>query len=261
MRRLGQAAATGDAFALEQQLLDFGEGSALGPQFPELVAQQVEPRLAIVGGRLQGLQFASAVAVARVDCSDCARHFFGAGMPIEHFALCVALYEMLEFLLAVNFEQQIGEFAQRLHRHELAVDVGPRAAVRADDAAQENLAIVVDRLRLEPGRGGRGKPREGGGCLGALRAASHDVGAGAAAREHRQGIDDDRFAGTRLSGQCREPGAELQIGAFDNDKIAQLQQRQHSRPSRESRRRRRLGPSAASSAAAGNNRSPAGAAA
>ena len=74
-------------------------------------------------------------------------------MFIEQLALRAALHQMLEFLLPVDFDQIFGELAQRLNRNHLAVDVGARAAVRADQPAHHDFAIVLDRLRLEPAQG------------------------------------------------------------------------------------------------------------
>ena len=172
---------------------------------------------------------------------------------------------MLKLLLAVDFDQEFGELAQRLNRHQLAVDVGARAAVRADHAAHDDLAVVLDRLRLEPAQGTLGEPREAGGDFGALGAVS-------ARRRRRRGlpaieqqrIDHDGFAGAGFAGQRGEARSELELRLIDDDEIAQLKMREHAGFSRRMpiapARRGRRGPNAASSAAGGNSRSPADAA-
>ena len=96
-------------------------------------------------------------------------------MLIEQLALRAALHQVLELLLTVNLDQELGELAQCLHRHQLAVDIGARAAVRADHAPHDDLTVVLDRLRLEPAQRPLGQRREAGGNFGALGAVAHDV--------------------------------------------------------------------------------------
>jgi hypothetical protein len=134
---------------------------------------------------------------------------------------------VLVLLLSVDLDEQIGELAQRLQRHELSVHVGPRAAVGAEHAAQDELALVLDRLFLEPAQRVRGERGEGGRDLGAFRALTHDVAGAAPARDEQQRIDDDGLAGAGLAGERGEPRAELELRLVDDDEIAQLQLSQH----------------------------------
>ncbi len=68
---------------------------------------------------------------------------------IEQFALRVAAHQRLEFVLAVDVEQQFADAAQHRHRHALAVDPGAAPPIAADDPAQQQLALVRDRLLFE----------------------------------------------------------------------------------------------------------------
>ena len=49
-------------------------------------------------------------------------------------------------VLAVNVEQHLTERLQLIDGDDVAVDVGARAAVRVDDAAQEASVVFVKRL-------------------------------------------------------------------------------------------------------------------
>ena len=129
---------------------------------------------------------------------------------------------MLVLLLAVDLDEQIGELAQRLQRHELAVHVGARAAVGAEHAPQDELALVLDRLLLEPAQGAGRERGEAGSHLGALRALTHDVAAAAPARDEQQRIDHDGLAGAGLARERGQSGAELELRLVDDDEIAQF---------------------------------------
>ncbi len=171
---------------------------------------------------------------------------------------------MLVLLLAVNLDQELGQIAQRLDRHQLAVQVGARAAVRADHPSHDQLAVVLHRLLLEPAQRPLGQPREAGGDLGALGAVAHHVPGRAPAGDQQERIDHDGFAGTGLAGERGEAGAELELRLIDDHQVAQLKMGEHgnvrARVSRRRCRDRRL-PSAAWNAAGGSNRSRADAAA
>ena len=187
-------------------------------------------------------------------------------MLVEQLALRAALHQVLEFLLAVDLDQEFGQLAQGLHRHQLAVHVGARAAVRADHPAHDELALVLDRLRLEPARA----PADSGEKLAATSARSAPWRTTSPAPRppaiSSKRIDHDGFAGAGLAGERGEAGAELELRLVDDDEIAQFKMSEHGSVgltgvSRRCRCRGRRGPSAASSAAAGSNHSPADAAA
>ena len=150
-----------------------------------------------------------------------------AQVLIEQLALCAALHQMLELLLAVDFDEEFGEFAQRLNRHQLAVDIGARAAVRADHAAHDDLAVVLDGLRLEPAQRAVGQPGETRGHFGALGALTHHIAGAAASGDQQQGVHHDGLAGAGFAGQGGEPRTELELRLIDDDEIAQLEMREH----------------------------------
>ncbi len=130
-RRFREAAAPGDALLLDEQLFDRRHRRDLGLEFSELIAQQIEARFAVLRGRFERLVVAAAAAVALVDGrSRLPVRSALVQVLIEQLALCAALHQVLEFLLAVDLDQELGELAQCLHRHQLAVHIGARAAVR-----------------------------------------------------------------------------------------------------------------------------------
>ena len=173
------------------------------------------------------LVFAAAGAVALVDLRHRGGELCIAETLIEQVALGAALDQMLELLLTVDLDQHVGEFAQRLNRHHLPVDVGARAAVRADHPAHEDLAVVLDRLRLEPAQRACGRVREACRDLGALGAVAHHIPGAPASGDEQQGIDHDRLAGPGLPGERGETGAEFELGLIDDHEIAQLEMREH----------------------------------
>jgi hypothetical protein len=173
--------------------------------------------------------------------------------------LRAAVHQALKFLLAVNFDEQLAEFAQRLQRHHLTVHVGSGAAVRIYHPAQHQLALEFDGLSVEPAQRRRGQIRKTGGHLGSFRALANDLAGSAPSCHQQQSIDDDGFSGSRFAGERRHACLQLEFRAVDDDQILQMQMREHGVRRRRGCRSRR-GPNAAWSAIDGSNRSPAGAA-
>ena len=66
-RRFREAAASGDALLLDEDLLDRRHRRHFGLQFGELIAQQIETCFAVLRGRFERLVIAAAAAVALVD--------------------------------------------------------------------------------------------------------------------------------------------------------------------------------------------------
>src|ERR1700690_2783522 len=114
------------------------------------MAQQIEPFLAVRGSRRERLVIAPAGPIAAVKGRHGRDELCAAQMLIEHLALRAALDQMLKFLLTMDFYEEFRKFAQRLNRHQLAVDVGARTAVRARHPAHRDLAVVLNGLLLEP---------------------------------------------------------------------------------------------------------------
>ena len=104
--RDAQAAARGDAFLIGEQLLDLRRRRHFGFELAQLIAQQVQPRIAVFRRAFQRLEFAAAGAVAFEQLPRrCSSRRGVAQAFIEQLALRGAAHQMLEFLLAVDFDQ------------------------------------------------------------------------------------------------------------------------------------------------------------
>ena len=110
-RRLSEPPSAGDALLFGEQRLDIGGGGDLALELGELVAQQLEPRLAVLGSRPERFEFGAAGAVATVQIGN-GGNACRLEARIEEFALRAALHQVLVLLLAMNLDEQIGELAQ-----------------------------------------------------------------------------------------------------------------------------------------------------
>ena len=124
------------------------------------------------------------------------------GEGIERGAMGRHVQEAVLFHLALDLDQRVAQPAQQRHRHRLVVDEGAAAAVGAEQAAQGERVLVVERLLGQHGAGGmvlgqveRGRHR----CLGST--APHRARFGAGAQGEAEGIDQDRLAGAGLTGE------------------------------------------------------------
>ena len=256
-----EPAAVRETVALLDKGLRFAGGEAEGLELADLVAQELEPCAAVARHRGKRIPLRAVLPPRRGERLDFARERARNAMGIDDLALRVAADERLEFLLAVDVDQELAELAHALRGQRLAIHVLARAAVPADDTPQHELAVRrFDRLFLEPAA------EQSAGCglecrrdFGALRAVAKHVGARAAAERQHHRVHDDGLAGAGLSRERREAALELELGRVDDREVADLQVREHLSIPR--RRSGRCGPSAASSAAGGSNRGPADAAA
>ncbi len=111
---LGEPAAIGDAPAFDEQFLDGRHRRDLGGEFGDLVAQQIQPGVAVRHRGTEIIQFTPAGAMFCVQSVD-GRHQGGVGqMSVQEFALDAALHEVLEFLLAMDLDHELRKISQRL---------------------------------------------------------------------------------------------------------------------------------------------------
>jgi hypothetical protein len=74
---------------------------------------------------------------------------------IQQVALDGAAPERLVEVLAVDVDEHLAQGLELLHGYGVAVDERARPAVGVDDAPQQALVVLVERLLLEPGAGTR----------------------------------------------------------------------------------------------------------
>ena len=147
---------------------------------------------------------------------------------VEQVAMRRRLDQRALVMLAMDLDQRAADVAHQRHARRLVVDEDARAPVRSLHALQDDVAIVVDGVVGKDGaRRMVDRHVEGGGDLSLLRAVAHQRRVAARAERQRQGVKQDRFAGTGLAGQHRKPGGKVDIQPFDQDDIADRQMRQH----------------------------------
>ena len=198
-------------------------------ELAEVITQQFEARFAILRRRGGAIALLAQLGPGAVLRGDRIEQLAIVTAQIEQLALRGALHQRLIFHLAVDIDERLAKLTQCLHRQCLAVDVGARAAVRADYSPQHyGLIFVLDRLLGEPGARSRvvGN-RKRGGDLGAVGAMPNDFSTGATASGEQQGVDQDRLAGAGFAGEHRQAGGELQLGGIDDCEIADLDVEEH----------------------------------
>src|SRR5688572_16949738 len=121
--------------------------------------------------------------------------------------------ERLMLVLAVDLDETIRQLAKRAGRRQIAVDERAAAPGARHVAADQNLVpvgIVEEgfdrRLRLAGADEVRGRP---------------------GAQQQADGLDDDRLACSRLSGQDVEARLELDLDGLNHRKVADAEQAQH----------------------------------
>ncbi len=217
-----------DALAFLDERVAFAVPGVEGAEFRRVMPQQVEAGFAV----LQALFERGTLLIERAPFFVGGAHGghvrFELAAAVDGGALVAAPRQRLEFELPVHVDEQFAERAQRLHRDDLAVEVGATAAVRADDAAQLAFAFVLDRLLREPReRGAIARHGKGRAHFGAFGAVTHGPAVRAPAHGEQQRIDEDRLARAGLAGERGEAAGELQFDGLDDREVADLQVGQH----------------------------------
>ena len=131
-------------------------------------------------------------------------------------------------VLAVDLDQRRAERAQRLHAHRLVVDEGAGAAV-GELRAPQDQSVVGRNAVFRGERADRMVARqfEGSGHLPLLRAMSHQRGVAARAERQREGVEQDRLAGTGLAREHGKPLGEIDVEPIDQDDVADRKPGEH----------------------------------
>src|SRR5690606_24867601 len=154
---------------------------------------------------------------------------FAFSVRVEKRALCRRAHQGLVRMLAVNVDGELARLAQLRKRGCVAIDEAARAAAAIEGAAKEQTAgIALELAGLEPGRQlAFGKDVELRGELGTLAAFAHHAGLGPAADEKLDRVDEQRLPGAGFPRERREPCAELEGRALDDDEIPDFERTQH----------------------------------
>src|SRR5437870_8430494 len=133
------------------------------------------------------------------------------------------------FVLSVNVNQASPDFRKKVQRRETSVDIDailPRAAENPFDN-QFTAGIETQLFQLDFER--RRKIIEQRLDVRLFFFVADDVRSAALAADQAERIEDDRFAGTRLSGEDVESGSQLQRHLVDHGEILDPQLAQHTK--------------------------------
>jgi len=131
-------------------------------------------------------------------------------------------------VLAVDLDQPLARLAQEIDRDRLVVDEGPCASVLALQPAKDQIAIAVDAaFGEELADRVVGGEVEYGGHITLAGPVAHQRAVAAAAEGQRQGIEENRLAGTGLAGEHRHSGTKIDSETLDQNDVADRQGDEH----------------------------------
>ena len=134
------------------------------------------------------------------------------------------------FALTLHLDQQHPDPAQQCDAGGLIVDRGAAASVTRHDPAQYQLVFERDPAFFEHGKRRMARRRrKQGGDAGLIGAVAHQPGRGADTKRQAQTVQQNALAGPGFAGEHRQPWAEREIEAVDQDHIADVQRGQHAR--------------------------------
>src|SRR3569623_242956 len=132
------------------------------------------------------------------------------------------------FVLAVDVDQPSAELLQRLQRQAGAVDEAARTSLGGEEPPRDAFAAGVQALFFQP----RLQVRQRGDVetrahVGALAAVAHHATVGAVAEREAERVDQYRFAGAGLAGECGHAAAKIEFELGDDGEVADVQVRLH----------------------------------
>lgn len=149
-----------------------------------------------------------------------------AAVCVQQVALRVRAHQALVRVLAVDVDQAVAQLAQLRDGGGRAVDIRAAASLGVDHAAQGEFFVSVEFALGQPGTQRRGGIEDGG-DVGARGALAQHAGVAALAQRQGQGVDEDGLARAGLAGKHGEARAEMDLGLFDDDEVADMQGAQH----------------------------------
>ncbi len=199
-----------------------------GVQLLELKAQQFLPFGLLAGAGQCLVVSAAGLLPGAPVVAHLLRLGAGLGEVVQQLAVGFLAQQRLVLMLAVDADQHLAELAHFRERRGGAVDVGPRAAVRAHRAAQQALVAVVQFALAQPGPGRRVVGHiEGGEHFRAVAAGAHHGAVGPFTQGQRQSVDDHRLAGAGLAADHGKAGLGLQLELVDGGEVANTEVREH----------------------------------
>ena len=150
-----------------------------------------------------------------------------ARMRIQQAGLGGPRQQRLLLVLAVDFDQQGGQFGQLSQPDRAPVDPCAGAAIGPQGAAQQAGAGIVKLGLPQPRRGGALLKREL--CLqfGAIGAMADCSGIGARTAQEAKRVHQQRLAGTGFARNHGEAATEVELGVGNNGEVSDREAGQH----------------------------------
>ncbi|ABU75922.1 hypothetical protein ESA_00639 [Cronobacter sakazakii ATCC BAA-894] len=182
--------------------------------------QQLSTRGALLALLLMQGEIATALMPLAVALRHLRHELAFACIAIQQAFLMFGFKQKLVGVLTVNLNQQLAEFSQLRERHGGAVDKAARAAIAADDAAQQALAAVFKLVFFQPAqRGGGVFQREAGAEIRAAGTGAHHIALRTATQTQTQRIDRNGFTGAGFAGDGGHPGVKVDFQFTNNSEI------------------------------------------
>ena len=234
-----QAQVLGHLFRLHHRRAPLGKRGLLAllrRETAELFDRMAEP-FRLAAGALDVGAMRRDRGFARAPLLPQAPNLGGGGLEsaegVEQRAVRSRLDEGALVVLPVDFHQRRAERAQHLNAHRLIVDEGAGPPVGDLHAPHDQLVLAGEAvLREQAARRMLLAELEDRGHLPLLGAFADQRRLPTRAEREREGIEQDRFAGSGLAGQCRQPGAEINVEPVDQDDVADGKPGEHGGGSR-----------------------------
>ena len=123
----------------------------------------------------------------------------------------------------------VGAIAKRIGSDGTSVDLTLRAPVCAERAGEQQVAVLVGRQLVfgKQPKALRAEIAEHGADHGFFFAGAQKVAVTACAEQKADAVDQNRLACAGLAGQCGKALLKINIHAFDNCDIFDVQRQQH----------------------------------
>ena len=153
-----------------------------------------------------------------------------AAKRVEQRAVRGRIDERAFVVLAVDLDKPLTHFAQYLNGHGLIVDEGARAAIRELHAAQDEVAVRIEIVRLQHGaRRVTWFHIERCSDLTLLGPLPDKCCVTPCAEREREGVKHDRLARTRFAREDGQVRREVEIEPINQDDVADREVKQHGR--------------------------------
>ena len=223
----GQTAGVGEALVVRLEFVQFGGRQRPFFQFADFVPQQFDALVTVVAtaefahARAQFAPLHGTVAYLR-------QQLVVTGVGIQQGQLVRPRQQRLMLVLAVDLDQQRGQFAKLAGVRGAAIDPCLGAALGTNHPAQLTAAVLVQFLALQPVAGlGQVGQIELGSQFRAIAAGTHHATVGAGAGQQHQRIDQQRLAGAGLAADHGKSRAERDLGFFDNGEMTDVERSKH----------------------------------